>query len=270
MELKLDLHIHSLYSPDGRMTLGEIVTRCQAVGLDGCAVCDHDQVLPLEEVRRIRELYPDFLLIPGTEVSTDLGHLLGWFVTEPVAERNLRDAAAAIHAQGGIAVLAHPYERTKDPARPAPAIPYIDGVEVWNSRAERKNHRANAMAEEFSHAHGLRRFAGSDAHVPREIGNAVTVLTMEPDGGQNAEPSGGAGVKSGRQAWEQVDGSPNGIPDLSALKTALLRGDTHPFGVRSRAFDTARSQFTRRRNLRAGPISYCKWALFAVMTASHR
>ena len=38
MELRLDLHIHSERSPDGRMTLSEIVERAKAAGLDG-VVC---------------------------------------------------------------------------------------------------------------------------------------------------------------------------------------------------------------------------------------
>ena len=37
MELKLDLHIHSAHSPDGRMSLDEIVGRCRKAGLDGAA-----------------------------------------------------------------------------------------------------------------------------------------------------------------------------------------------------------------------------------------
>ena len=38
MELKLDLHIHSQRSPDGIMTLDEIVSLAKARGLDGAAV----------------------------------------------------------------------------------------------------------------------------------------------------------------------------------------------------------------------------------------
>ena len=59
MEIKLDLHIHSEQSPDGRMPLSEIVARCRAAGLHGCAVCDHDRVLA--EAAE----YSDFLLKPG-------------------------------------------------------------------------------------------------------------------------------------------------------------------------------------------------------------
>lgn len=45
MEVKLDLHIHSAHSPDGRMSLDEIVSCARARGLQGVAVCDHDRAL---------------------------------------------------------------------------------------------------------------------------------------------------------------------------------------------------------------------------------
>ena len=79
MEVKLDLHIHSEHSPDGRMALDEIVACARARGLQGVAVCDHD--------RALTETWdaPDFLLIPGIELSTDRGHLLG-----PVSYTHLR------------------------------------------------------------------------------------------------------------------------------------------------------------------------------------
>ena len=231
MELRLDLHIHSGRSPDGRMTLSEIAARARAAGLDGAAVCDHDAVLenPPE--------FPDFLLIPGVEVSTEHGHLLGLFVREPIGTRDFAAAAEAIHAQGGLAVLAHPFEHSRDAARLLPLLPLLDGVEVWNSRADRKIPDANARAAAFAAEHGLRPFAGSDAHVPEEIGRGVTAV----------------------EAAERT---------LDAVKAALLSGGAQVQGRRSRAWDTARSQLTKRRKTHAGPAAYLKWAAFAVKCAA--
>lgn len=229
MEIRLDMHIHSYHSPDGVMTLSEIAARAREAGLHGVAVCDHDHTLSADEYRAG---LPGVLLIPGVEVSTDAGHLLGWFVTEPVGARTLPGAIAEIHAQGGIAVLAHPFEHTKRRDRAEYAAEYVDGIEVWNSRAERKNRKANSMAAEFAAAHGLRGFAGSDAHTPREIGNGVTIV--------------------------QADAL---TPD--AVKAALLAG-ARTEGRRSKAVWTAASQYARRRKSGAGPLSYCKWAAFAV------
>mgnify|MGYP000664838492 CR=1 FL=1 len=96
MEVKLDLHIHSEHSPDGRMALDEIVACARARGLQGVAVCDHD--------RALTETWdaPDFLLIPGIELSTDRGHLLGLFVTEQIEAWELDAAIDAGYETGSV------------------------------------------------------------------------------------------------------------------------------------------------------------------------
>ncbi len=227
MKLKLDLHIHSQASPDGRMSLDEIVSRAKAAGLNGAAVCDHDRVLT-----RAPE-FPDFLLIPGVEVSTEYGHLLGLFVSAPIETHAFREAVDAIHAQGGLAVLAHPFERSTDPDRIAPIVPLLDGVEAWNSRANRKNRRANAMAEDFARTHSLARFGGSDAHVPQEVGRGFTQVEADTF-------------------------------TLDAVKAALAAGRTTVSGHPSPARYAAASQLTKRKKTGSGPLGYCKWALFAL------
>ncbi len=226
MEIKLDLHVHSRRSPDGIMTLEEIAALGRARGLNGAAVCDHNLALTEAPV------FDGFLIIPGIEVSTGLGHLLGLFVTGPVETRDFFEAVDAIHAQDGLAVLAHPFEHSRDGARLAPAVPLLDGLEVWNSRADRKIHNANALAQSFAQACRLRPFGGSDAHCPQEVGAGYTVVDAE-------------------------------ALTLDAVKAALLEGNARPGGKRSRAWYTARSQLTRRKKTGARPLSYVKWAAFA-------
>lgn len=132
MELRLDLHIHSERSFDGCMSLSEIVALARERGLNGVAICDHDRVL--ESVPE----YDDLLVIPATEVSTERGHLLGLFVTKPIETRQFSEAVTAIHAQGGLAVIAHPFEHSTDANRLDDVMSRLDGVEMWNSRADRK------------------------------------------------------------------------------------------------------------------------------------
>ena len=83
-------------------------------------MCDHD--------RALTETWdaPDFLLIPGIELSTDQGHLLGLFVTEQIEARELGAAIDAVHACGGLAVMAHPFERS------------CAGRRLWTGGAERR------------------------------------------------------------------------------------------------------------------------------------
>lgn len=226
MELKLDLHIHSAHSPDGRMSLQEIVALCKERGLNGCAVCDHDRVLT-EVVD-----FPDFLLIPGVEISTKYGHLLGLFVSHPIETKDFEEAVSLIHAQGGIAVLAHPFEHSTDPSRIKPIAHLLDGVEIWNSRADRKISCANIYAECFAEEHQLRCFAGSDAHVPQEVGNGYVIVESEAF-------------------------------TLDAAKDALLKNEVAVRGRRSPARYTAMSQLTKRKKTGASPAAYIKWGLFA-------
>lgn len=226
MEIKLDLHVHSRRSPDGIMTLEEIVELARAKDLNGVAVCDHDLAL-LDAPE-----FDDFLLIPGIEISTQFGHLLGLFITGPVETRDFFQAVEAIHAQGGLAVLAHPFEHSRDGSRLAPAAPLLDGVEVQNSRANRKLRDANALAASFARVCRLRPFGGSDAHCPREVGNSATIVEAES-------------------------------LTLDAVKTALKEGTVTVRGHGSRAWYTARSQLTKLRKNGAKPLSYIKWAAFA-------
>ena len=74
--MKLDLHIHSKYSPDGRMEIEDIIKTAKARGLDGVAVTDHNSVKGgLSALEFCKG--SDFLVIPGIEVSTTKGHVLG-------------------------------------------------------------------------------------------------------------------------------------------------------------------------------------------------
>lgn len=67
-------------------------------------------------------------------------------------------------------VLAHPFQKSRPASALLPLVPHLDGVEVWNSRANRKNPQANAQAAAFACQTGLVPTAGSDAHLPQEVG----------------------------------------------------------------------------------------------------
>ena len=236
MILTLDLHVHSDASFDGRLTPAEIIAAARAAGLDGVAICDHDTFPDLTGV----QVPADFLLIPGIEYSTDLGHILGLLYDVPPElpqNRSAVDAIDAIHAAGGLAVLAHPFQHSRDEERLTPLIGTLDGVEVFNARAARKNKDANDLAEAFCRKHALAPFAGSDAHVAREIGNGFV----------------------------RID-----VPELrlSAVRETILKDKGSASGRDGRHIDVARSQWTKLGKQGAGPCKYGKWALFAIKCAA--
>lgn len=231
MTVTLDLHVHSAASPDGRMSIDEIARLAKAAGLNGVAVCDHDAVLT--NAPKDTEV----LIIPGAEFSTEYGHLLGLFLTAPIGKMPFADTVAAIHAQGGIAVLAHPFERSRDAERPETIVSLLDGIEIWNGRAERKIRDANSLARAFAEQHHLRMFGGSDAHLPQEIGNGRVTLEVEE-------------------------------LTLSAVKAALMTRPVAVSGRRGAAFAVARSQYTKLKKSGAPARRYLKWALFAAKCAA--
>lgn len=106
---RADLHVHTDASPDGRSPLAAIARAARRAGLDAVAVTDHDLCTPVPETLE------GVLLIPGCEVSTAAGHVTGLFLERPLDLAALgrlpppEEAAAAIRAAGGLAVLAHPY-----------------------------------------------------------------------------------------------------------------------------------------------------------------
>lgn len=174
---RADLHVHTDASPDGRSPLAAIARAARRAGLDAVAVTDHDLCTPVPETLE------GVLLIPGCEVSTAAGHVTGLFLERPLDLAALgrlpppEEAAAAIRAAGGLAVLAHPYHRPG--AAPERFTFPLDGIEAVNARACFKVPDANRRAAALAGQRGLPQAGGSDAHDAAEVGNAFTELEAE-------------------------------------------------------------------------------------------
>lgn len=173
----VDLHVHTIASPDGRSTQRELAKAAKAAGLHAIAVTDHNLCTPLEGTGE------DLLLIPGCEISTSSGHITGLFLQRPIDLEALgklpapEKAVEAIRAAGGLAVLAHPYQ--KPGAAPENFTFPLDGLETANARACFKVKDANEKACALAERRKLPAVGGSDAHDKAEVGNAYTELTAE-------------------------------------------------------------------------------------------
>jgi predicted metal-dependent phosphoesterase TrpH len=172
----IDFHIHSKYSFDCFLEPALIIDRARRLGLDGLAVTDHDTTDGVAEFRR---LAPDLCIIAGQEITTRLGDVLGLFLTSPVAPHADADVVIrAIRAQGGLAVLAHPF-KWPHVRRDPEVFKKFDAVEVFNARNNipvpyLENWRMKREAVRL----GLRGIAGSDTHEGFELGCAATVFDM--------------------------------------------------------------------------------------------
>ncbi len=178
MEIKIDAHVHTEKSFDSNTGTAELIAACRARGLDGFACCDHDISYTAVNDGGI-------FVIPGIEISTDRGHLLGLFIDKEVIPcKDFFEAAKRVRVAGGITVLAHPFERRgtdKDRVLKefSEIADYIDGIEVFNSRAAIYNSDANENARLLAERYGKMQFGGSDAHFASELGGSYTVLETE-------------------------------------------------------------------------------------------
>lgn len=156
-----------------------VVNRAVARQLDGVAITDHDT---MENVASVAEFAPDGLdVIPGTEVTTTQGHVLGLYVQRPPPQADPLTVIDDVHRQGGLAVLSHPFDKLRQTfTSDLPEIlARVDAIEAVNSRVLVP--RFNRHARETSQEYGLPVTGGSDAHFPAEIGRAYTVTESTPD-----------------------------------------------------------------------------------------
>ncbi len=159
-----DLHVHSSYSFDSRLTPKKIVRACIRKGLDVIAVVDHNTVRG-GLAARMAAHGTGLTVIPGIEVKTDMGDLIGLFDEEEVKARGFAEALDEIRDMGGLTVLPHPYRGHPEVERLAEKV---DALEVFNARTPR---RLNLKALKLAVLLGKPVTVGSDAHTVFEIGS---------------------------------------------------------------------------------------------------
>ena len=186
--LKVDLHMHTHFSPDSAAPSKSIVARCVKTGLNCIAVTDHNTIRGALEVKGIAP----FPVIVGEEIRSSAGDIIGLFLEEEVP-RGLSplDTVDAIRAQGGLVMVPHPFDRLRSSAIKYEALrqilPYVDILETFN--AHDLLNRDNERAAAFGREHSLVAAAVSDSHTPLELGRTymeVPDFDSTPEGFKDA------------------------------------------------------------------------------------
>lgn len=126
--LEADLHVHP-YPGDGALSISQLQREAARRGLDVIAMTAHNNRVALEVSRRLPEPGA-VVVIPGQEITAPLYHLVALGTTRLIDWRlPLREAIAAVHAQGGAAIAAHPVESSWLDSD-ANALRLLDGAEV--------------------------------------------------------------------------------------------------------------------------------------------
>jgi predicted metal-dependent phosphoesterase TrpH len=174
LQIKIDLHVHTHYSYDALITAEELIFYAKKRGLDGVAITDHDR---LDGALKIAKEV-DFLIIPGIEISSLNGHIIGLNLQEPIPQKLSADETVErIHELGGLAVVCHPTNFFKK-SLGKNVNQKFDALEVINSSAIPFNHSVK-RSQEIASRLGIAQVAGSDAHYGPEIGSAYTIIEAE-------------------------------------------------------------------------------------------
>ena len=177
---RADLHVHSWWS-DGAQAPQTLVKRA-AGRLDVLGITDHDEIRGAIVARQFARARPELgvEVVIGEEISTRNGHLLGLFLEERIPPGLTALATIErIHAQGGLAVVAHPCHPMNVRDRGVRCLTHLigdlplDGIEAVNdagvSPGSMTRSRRSGKSEWALPVTG-----GSDAHDVWYVGSGLT------------------------------------------------------------------------------------------------
>ncbi len=180
-----DLHLHTVYSFDGTALVPQVLQRACQVGLDVIAITDHDRIEGALQAFSMAPAY-GIEVIPGIEITTAEGDLLGLFIHKPIPPgRPLAETILRVGEQGGLCIVPHLQASglgmksvslsTLLRALSYPEVgDYLVGIEVYNATALDQKSIAAALAHGMTVGLNLALVGSSDAHVVSAIGLGVT------------------------------------------------------------------------------------------------
>jgi histidinol phosphatase-like PHP family hydrolase len=181
-----EVHAHTLAS-DGMVTAVELVRAAAGAGLQVVCVTDHDTIPDLGEAVDVgAELGVD--VVRGEEVTCVFPpgtHIVALFIDRQIRmHMSLEDTVDAVHDQGGLAIVAHPFMPTYFASMSERRLERllesrtVDGIELRHTAPvlpgtwKRLDEFYSARREQLGAALG----AGDSHFGPADIGRVVTVF----------------------------------------------------------------------------------------------
>jgi predicted metal-dependent phosphoesterase TrpH len=172
--MKLDLHVHTIYSLDGSVEPKDYLKFAKRSKLKGFAITDHNEVKGAIKTFKLakEKEFKDLAIIRGIEISSSEGHILGYGISDLIP-RGLspRETIEKIVEAGGVAVAAHPFRRASGIGAEVVRHETFKAVEVLNHRSM---HKENQRALELAREKNTGLTGGSDSHFVKELGTAAT------------------------------------------------------------------------------------------------
>lgn len=177
--MKIDLHVHTIFSPDNFTPLKKTMKMVKERGIDCVAITDHGEIKGALLVKKIAS----FKVIVGEEIMTkEKGEIIGLFLKERIPQKLSADETIRrIKNQGGLVYVPHPYTKFFNMGFSKQVFPRllhqgkVDIVEVFNASAFKVMdfEKAERMADKF----GIAKASSSDTHFTYELGKAYSVIS---------------------------------------------------------------------------------------------
>ena len=222
-----DFHVHA-FPGDGSLAPWPLRDEAAREGLDVLAVTNHNQALTALFARQQASGSDGPLVLAGEEVTNRDYHLIAVGITQKVnAYQPAAKAIADIHAQGGVAIAAHPgplsVGYTDD------AVRELDGTEAAHPADDQRER--NEFIAFYERARRLNpriaAIGSSDFHaMPAPVGSCRTFLFVR----ERTEAGVLDAIRDGRTVALDDTGQLHGDPALVALaKSSIPRPpvDTH-------------------------------------------
>lgn len=191
----IDLHIHTMVgSMDSDISPKHLAESAKAAGLTGVGLTEHMTPWPDDEVERFRR-ESGLFAFTTREWSTEMGHIIAFGLDREVrGVARARDLHRACDENGAFMVICHPFRYFPGPSNRLfgsrrdshelsaealaehPLFQMVDAIEVLNGGCIE---RENALAQEVARLLAKPGLAGSDAHMPMEVGRYATVFEKE-------------------------------------------------------------------------------------------
>jgi predicted metal-dependent phosphoesterase TrpH len=179
----LDLHNHSVRSDDGKARVENYCQwiRRRGLPLDGFVLTEHRQFDDESDYRALED-ESGLLILKGSEVETDYGHVLVFGVNEDLRaafdfgrvdlplEQVLRESERC----GAVAVPCHPGRPNVGLFAHYEARGPVPGVRIVETLNGGSRAGENDLSLAEAARHGYRGIGGSDAHIVSHIGRCAT------------------------------------------------------------------------------------------------
>lgn len=175
---RVDLHTHSVASPDGGLTPAHYRQALEDGRLACVAVTDHN------ETSLAQELHAELgdRIIIGEEIMTTDGEIVGLYLKETIpGGLSPVETIRRIHQQHGLVYIPHPFEKRRKGLSDMVLTTIantVDIIETINGRAVFENRSPEAQL--WAEKHQVADAASSDAHGFSGWGKTVSVLSAIP------------------------------------------------------------------------------------------